>query len=553
MTKRIFRSMCAVAFTVMFATVLLLTGVVYKNFPNSQMEQLKIETDLAANGYKLSGKVYFDNLDTNKYRITLISKDGLVLYDSHNDETKMDNHIEREEIESAFETGSGQSKRYSSTLMEEFLYYAQKLDDGSVLRLSISQRTILNLLLDMLKPILLILIAVLILSILLAKKLTKSIITPVNSLDLDNPLENEGYDEFSPLLRRINSQQEQLKAQSKKLQMKKDELEAVIKSMNEGIVLLNSHGEIISINKSAENLFQISEDCIGKDILSVCRNLSIKDVIEKAQKGIKAEKIIDFTIGTYQLDASPVRSRDKIIGIALLFFDVTEKEKVEQMRKEFTANVSHELKTPLHSIAGYSELMSNNMVKPEDYVAFSTKIHNEAIRMVQLVEDIIELSHLDEGATDMAKIDVDLYLLAKEVASSLTDRANKSKVNIYVDGESAVIKGIPQLLKGIIYNLCDNAIKYNIENGKVNISVNNNANDVVLIVKDTGIGVPLEHQERIFERFYRVDKSHSKEVGGTGLGLSIVKHAAKIHNASINFESETDKGTAITITFPKDN
>lgn len=553
MTKRIFRSMCTVVITVLLATVLLLTGVIYNNFSDGQMEQLKVETDLAANGYELAGIDYFKSLDANKYRITLISEDGNVLYDSFKDETQMENHLEREEIKSAFEKGNGESVRYSSTLMEEYLYYAEKLDNDMVLRLAISQNTIFNLLLNLLKPVLLILIAVLMFSVILAKKLSKSIINPINLIDLDNPLENDCYDEFSPLLRRINSQQDELKTQAKKLQMKKDELEAVIKSMNEGIVLLNSKGKIISINETAEKLFEIGEEDIGKDVFSVCRNLAIKEALEKAENGEKSEKIIDFSMGTYQLDASPVFSGEKVIGIALLFFDVTEKEKTEQMRREFTANVSHELKTPLQSISGYSELMSNNMVSENDYVMFSKKIHNEAVRMIQLVEDIIELSHLDEGGKDMVKTDVDVYFLAEETVKSLSDKAKNSKIKLSLEGEKAVIKGVPQLIKGIIYNLSDNAIKYNKPDGKVDIKVKNNENNVVLQISDTGIGVAKEEQERIFERFYRVDKSRSKKVGGTGLGLSIVKHSAKIHNATINFESEENKGSTITVSFPKDD
>ncbi len=551
MTKRIFRSMCGVAVSVIIITIALLIGIVYGYFSASETSHLKTYTAFVSRGIEISGKDFFNDLNTEKYRVTLISKDGKVLYDTHKDISQMENHMERQEIKDAIKKGFGYSKRKSQTFMKVYLYYAERLPDGEIVRVSIPQKTIFNILFDMAEPIIIVLLAVFVFSVVLSKKLTKSIITPLNNLNLDAPLENEGYDEISELLRRINTQQEQLKLQSQKIQRKKDELEAVIESMNEGLVILNSKNNIISINKSAEKLLAIDSANIGNNIFLICRNLPLEEILEKCKNGIRSNYIIDFATGTYQLNASPIMSNEKIVGIALLFFDVTEKEKTEQIRREFTANVSHELKTPLHSIAGYSELMANGIVKPDDYMAFSEKIHTEAKRMIQLIEDIIELSHLDEGATDMKQTEVDLFLLAQEVANSLSDKAKSSQVEINIKGEKAVFSGILPLVKGIVYNLCDNAIKYNKIGGKVDITVKNNVSNVILTVKDNGIGIAKEHHERIFERFYRVDKSHSKEVGGTGLGLSIVKHSAKIHNAKVEFDSDIGKGTEIKITFPK--
>lgn len=550
MTKRIFRSICIVALAVLVATVGLFMFILYNEFSGNQVEQLKMQTDMAAQGVDIAGENYFDGLDTEKYRITWINKDGTVLYDSHSDSDEMENHLEREEIKEAFDSGIGESKRYSDTVMMRSLYYAQRLSDGTVIRLSISQRTILTLLIGMIYPILLIVVLALLMSVALAITLSKSIVEPLNTIDLEKPLENDGYDELSPLLRRIDSQQKQLKQQSEKLQKKKNELDAVVENMNEGIVLLSSHSHIISINPMAMKLLEADESCIGEDILTVCRNLSVQKLLKKAQKGESAEKLMDLQGGRYQVNANPIISNDRISGIALLFFDVTEKENAEEMRREFTANVSHELKTPLHSITGYAELMTNGMVKPEDYGTFSEKIYTEAKRMVRLVEDIISLSHLDEGAADMLPEEVDLCILANEAVKSLDSTAKAAEVSLTLEGESVMLSGIPHLLQGIIYNLCDNAIKYNRKGGSVTVKVASGEDEAVLTVSDNGIGIPAEHQNRIFERFYRVDKSHSKEVGGTGLGLSIVKHAASIHNAKIELVSVPSEGTTVTVRFP---
>lgn len=551
MTKRIFRSICIAALVVFFASIALIMDVLYDYFSIVQQSQLKIQTSLAAQGVSNEGIRYFDNLKTDNYRITWISSDGTVLYDSQSDTADMENHLEREEVVEAISTGYGESKRYSETLMERLLYSAQLLEDGTIIRFSTAQNSILTLILGMSQPICIVIAVAVALSIFLAVRLSKRIVKPLNELDLDEPLNNEEYDEIAPLLRRISSQQEQLKRQEAQLQRKQNELDTIIGSMTEGMVLLNQKGKIISINPAAIRLLNISEYCVGEDILTVSRNLDLQNLLVKAMNGNEVEHVIELNGESYQINAGPVVADNAISGVALLLFDVTEKEKAEQMRREFTANVSHELKTPLHSISGYAELLKNGMVKSEDIESFAEKIFIEAQRMVHLVEDIISLSHLDEGANDMKSETVDLYELAKTAVKSLEAEINDAGISIELDGESACLNGIPQLLYGIVYNLCDNAIKYNRENGKALIEVKNEESAVVLSVSDTGIGIAPEHQERIFERFYRVDKSHSKEVGGTGLGLSIVKHAAKIHNAKIELHSIVNGGTTVIIRFPK--
>lgn len=551
MTKRIFRSICLVALAVLVATVALIMGVLYGYFTDMQHDQLKMQTELAAQGVNNEGLDFFQDMNMKDYRITLIQPDGTVIYDSQVQSGDMENHLEREEVQEALSSGYGESERYSATLMETSLYSAIQLDDGSILRMSISQSSILTLLLGALQPIIVIIVIAVILSLFLASRLSKKIVKPLNELDLDDPLSNEGYDELSPLLLRVYNQQKQLKKQAAALQKSQDEFAAATASMSEGLILLNDKCTILSINKAATVLLDTDQHCVGQNILTVNRDLELQDVLSKALNGEQNEIILDLHDGHYQISASPVISDSTVSGIALLIFDVTEKENAEQMRREFTANVSHELRTPLHSISGYAELLKNGMVKTGDIRPIASKIYGEAQRMVQLVEDIINLSHLDEGAEDMLREKVDMFEIVKATVQSLEPEAESADVSINMTGEQAVITGVPQLLGGIVYNLCDNAIKYNHKGGRVSISLKSSPNEVILTVSDNGIGIPAEDQNRIFERFYRVDKSHSKEVGGTGLGLSIVKHSVKIHNAKISLESTVGKGTTITVRFPK--
>lgn len=444
MTKRIFQSICIAAVTVLLASLVLIMGVLYDYFSRVQKEQLSAQADLAARGAADLGMEYFEGLDLGGCRISWIAADGSVLYDNMGDAGSMENHLDREEVQEALETGRGESSRYSDTLTEKLSYQARLLPDGTVIRLAASQYTAWVLLMGVLQPLLVVALLAVLLSLLLAYRLSARLVKPLNEVDLSDPLKNVEYEELRPLLSRIDSQHRQLK-----------------------------------------------------------------------------------------------RDRDEL-------------EKNEEIRREFTANVSHELKTPLHSISGYAELLAKGMVRPEDVEKFSSKIYSESQRMTSLVEEIIELSHLDTGAGDMKREDVDLYLIARTAADSLSMAAKEAGVELKVSGESARVYGVPQLLYGICYNLCDNGIKYNREKGRVEISVRNLEGEVELKVSDTGIGIPEESRERIFERFYRVDKSRSKAVGGTGLGLSIVKHAALVHRATIDIDSEPGSGTSFTLHFPKD-
>lgn len=551
MTKRIFRAICLAALGVFLASMVLIMGVLYNYFSNVQREQLRMQAALAVQGVSHEGAAYFEDLRVTDYRLTWIGEDGTVRYDSQSGTTE--NHLEREEVIEALSEGYGESTRYSSTLMERSFYTAQRLPDGTVLRLSISQRSILTLLLGMVQPILMVFVVAAVLSVLLAVRISRKIIAPLNDLDLDNPLNNQEYDEISPLLRRIDKQQAQLQAQAAALRQKQNELSTIVGSMNEGMILLNQEEKVLSINPAAMALLGATEQCVGADMLTVSRNLDLQQLLEQALGGQPATRTTTLQGRIYQIDANPVRSEGQIAGAALFFFDITEQAQAEQLRREFTANVSHELKTPLHAISGYAELLHHGMVKPADIQPFAGKIYSETQRLIRLVEDIISLSHLDEGAGDMQWEETDLYTLAEETVRSLTPAAEADQVTLELSGQPAVFRGIPQLLHSIVYNLCDNAIKYNRPGGHVSVDVQNEAGSVVLTVTDTGIGIAPEHQTRIFERFYRVDKSHSKEVGGTGLGLSIVKHAAKIHGAAISIQSAHQAGTTIAVRFPTDS
>lgn len=549
MIKRIFRSICLVALTVFLASVILIMGVLYEYFSSVGQEQLRMQTSLAAQGVAHEGIAYFQDLKVTNYRITWIDRDGNVLYDSMSDTARMENHLEREEVRQAIGEGYGESRRYSATLLERSLYSAQRLADGTILRLSISQMSVLTLLVGMAQSICMIFAIALILSIVLAVRISKRIVKPLNQIDLDDPLTNDGYDELSPLLRRIDSQQRQLRCQKEELIQKENELNTIIGSMNEGMILLNQKGRIITVNAAARKLLGLDVTCIGEDLTLLCENSALKEILSEALQGRQAERILPLQEGHYQVDAGAIISQNKVRGAALFLFNVTEKEKTEQIRREFTANVSHELKTPLHSISGYAELLKNDMVREKDRVPFAEKIYDEAQRMIRLVEDIISLSHLDEGAQEEKRENIDLYGLAESVIQALEPQAEAAGVILELCGIPVILNGIPQLLYSMVYNLCDNAIKYNRENGKVTVSVGREGNTVRLAVTDTGIGIAPEHQERIFERFYRVDKSHSKAAGGTGLGLSIVKHAARIHHAKIEVNSTAGVGTMILVTW----
>lgn len=549
MTKRIFRSIFTVAAVILLASFVLITGVLYEYFSNKQVDQLNMQTHLAAQGLEAAGEDYLSDMDISGCRLTWIAADGTVLYDSQAEQSGMENHADREEVRQALKTGHGESMRYSTTLMERQLYSADRLSDGTVVRISDTQYTPLTLILGMIQPVIIIALIALLLSLLLASRMAKRIVKPLNEMSLDNAEKIETYPELAPLTDKLKSQQNQLREQEKELRRRRDEFDAATGSMTEGLVLLNEQGSVLSINKAATKALDIGRYCIGKDIRALSEEPRLRETVEKALGGEHGEAHITLGGVSYRLYASPVTSGDRVAGAALLMLDTTEKEKAEQLRREFSANVSHELKSPLHTISGCAELLANGIVKPEDVPHFLSQIQSESKRMIVLIEDIIKLSHLDEGAEDMQREDVDLLSVARREAGNLSQAAEDAGVTLTVSGESAVINGIPQLLAAIVHNLCENAIKYNHPGGFARVNVRREGKKTLLTVEDDGIGIPPEEQQRIFERFYRVDKSHSKEVGGTGLGLSIVKHAAALHNARISVVSAPDRGTTITLAF----
>lgn len=549
MTKRIFRSIFTVAAIVLLAAFVLITGVLYEYFSNKQMDQLNMQTHLAAQGVETSGEGYFDGMDIDGCRITWIAADGTVLYDSQAEQSGMENHAGREEVSEALRTGHGESMRYSTTLMERQLYSADRLSDGTVVRISDMQYTPLTLILGMIQPVIIIALAALLLSLFLASRMSKRIVRPLNEMRLDDADRIDTYPELAPLTDKLRSQQRQLREQEAELRRSRDEFEAATGNMTEGLVLLNEQGSVLSINRSATQILSISRYCIGRDIRELSAAPQLREIVEKAFSGEHCEAHITLGGVSYRFYASPVTSGDRVTGVVLLMLDTTEKEKAEQLRREFSANVSHELKTPLHTISGCAELLANGIVKPGDVPHFLGQIQSESKRMIALIEDIIKLSHLDEGADDMQREDVDLLAVARREADNLHQAAEDADVALTVSGESAVINGIPQLLDAIVHNLCENAIKYNRPGGFVHVNVRREGANALLTVEDNGIGIPPEQQERIFERFYRVDKSHSREVGGTGLGLSIVKHAAALHNAKISVTSVPGEGTTISVAF----
>lgn len=552
MTKKIFRSTLLVAVCALLASLVLVMGCLYDYFAGLQSQALRDELTLAASGVSQGGETYLDTIDSNRYRLTWIAPDGTVLYDTQADASTMENHASREEVQQALAAGEGESSRYSQTLLEKTIYVARRMDDGSVLRICVSQQTLAVLLLGMLQPVLVILLIAVIFSALLAKRLSRRIVEPLNAIDLDHPLEAKAYDEIAPLLGRINRQHEQIDDQLRELQRKTDEFTHITQSMPEGLVLLDNKNVILSINPAASRLFGAQSGCVGQSFLTLDRSTDVSQAIDRARETGHSETRVELSGRIYQFDISRIESAGEKIGAVLLCFDITERETAEQVRREFTANVSHELKTPLQGIIGSAELIENGMVKPEDMPRFIGHIRTEAQRLVALIADIIRLSQLDEGV-EMPKENVELLSLAGEVAEDLRAAADKASVTITTDGQSSVVFGVRRLLYEMLYNLCDNAIKYNRPGGSVRIHVENREQEAAISVLDTGIGIAPEHQSRIFERFYRVDKSHSKASGGTGLGLSIVKHAAMYHGGKVALESEPGRGTEIRVTLPKEH
>ena len=544
MTRKIFRSTVLVAAIVLLCSLGVVMGVLYNHFTGIQVQQLKDELSLAVTGTEQYGNAFLENVEADRFRVTWIDTDGTVLFDTQVDQSVMENHADREEIREAFETGTGSAVRNSSTLTEQTYYEAKKLQDGTVLRISTNQASAWALMMDLLGPIILIAVLAIGLSLILARRMAKNIVEPMNKLDLEHPLSNNTYEELSPLLRRINQQHLQIDAQMRKLQHKTDEFIQITSHMQEGLVELDKETRIRSINSAAMKVFGAEESCVGSSFFQVNRSNALRQALNDALDRGHGSAMQELEGRIYRFDLSSIQSDGNLLGAVILVVDVTESQNAEQMRREFSANVSHELKTPLQGIIGSAELLESGMVKQEDTSRFVGHIRKEASRLVNLIEDIIRLSQLDEGVA-LPTETVDMLVLAEEVKTILLPSAKEKNVSILLSGEGFPVVGVRRMLQEIIYNLCDNAIKYNVPGGSVTIHVENNR----LIVRDTGIGIPAEHKDRIFERFYRVDKSRSKASGGTGLGLSIVKHAAAYHKAKISLESTPGKGTAITVLF----
>ena len=550
MTKKIFKSIFIVASITLLSAITVITGVLYRYFNGAQQAQLRSELQLVAEATEKFGIEYFDGMSYDRHRITWIDNSGNVTYDSYVDAETMQNHSDREEFIEALEKGKGSSTRYSATLTEETIYEAIRLKDGSVLRISTSYATALALVVDMLQPIAFILLIVVVLSGFFAHFMAKNVVKPFNELDLDAPLENDVYEELSPLLHKIHSQQSAIKQQMFLLKNKQEEFKQITEHMKETLVLLDNKDRIISMNQAAKELFCVEGDCEEKNFFAIDRKEEMRVALDEVKKNGKASFIANRNGRDYNFELSRIDADEATQGVVILAFDVSDKLNAEKNRREFTANVSHELKTPLQSIIGAAELLENDIIKEEDRPHFISNIRKEASRLVVLIEDIIRLSQMDEHL-EMEKEEVSLCKIANEVRETLLDAAINKNIAIEVYGDDVNMLGVHSLLYEMLYNLCDNAIKYNNPGGYVKIFIEDANNSIILRVEDNGIGISKEHHEKIFERFYRVDKSHSKVSGGTGLGLAIVKHAVLIHDGEIIVKSKVNEGTVIEVIFDK--
>ena len=550
MTAKLFRTSMAVAVSVMVLSIALFMGMLYQYFSDQMMTELESETWLVSRGVELDGMDYLNGLHTTS-RVTWVAADGTVLYDNEADASTMENHADREEILEALTSETGTAQRFSSTLSEQTLYVTQRLSDGTVIRLASAQKTVGLLLISMIQPILIILVLSLLLSAVLASRLSKGLIKPILSLDLEHPEDCETYDELTPLLSRLKRQNDTIQQQMNLLKQRQTEFAALTDNMSEGFLLLDRQGHVLSHNSGALRLLGVEEPEGEVNVLVLNREEPFRQAVDEALSGKRSQQMLHLNGRYCKLLANPVLADGKPAGAVLVLLDVTEQEQRDELRREFTANVSHELKTPLTSISGIAEIMQSGMVKPEDIQSFAGDIYQEAQRLIALVEDIIRLSRLDEGAESLERESVNLLSVAQDVARRLDSAAQKAGVTLKVMGLSVEVRGIPSVLDEMVYNLCDNAIKYNHPGGTVNVTVAP-ADDgsAEVTVEDTGIGIPLEDQSRVFERFYRVDKSHSKEIGGTGLGLSIVKHGASLHGAQIHMDSQVGRGTSVQLLFP---
>ena len=549
MTAKLFRTSMAVAVSVMALSIALFMGMLYQYFSDQMMAELESETWLVSRGVELDGMDYLNGLHTTS-RVTWVAADGTVLYDNEADASTMENHADREEIREALTSETGTAQRFSSTLSEQTLYVTQRLSDGTVIRLASAQKTVGLLLISMIQPILIILALSLLLSAVLASRLSKGLIKPILSLDLEHPEDCETYDELTPLLSRLKRQNDTIQQQMNLLKQRQTEFAALTDNMSEGFLLLDRQGHVLSHNSGALRLLGVEEPEGEVNVLVLNREEPFRQAVDEALSGKRSQQMLHLNGRYCKLLANPVLADGKPAGAVLVLLDVTEQEQRDELRREFTANVSHELKTPLTSISGIAEIMQSGMVKPEDIQSFAGDIYQEAQRLIALVEDILNLSHLDEGAPGQERrCGIDLYALCARALTRLEEAARQRKITLTLTGACQRVDGAEKLLEEILFNLCDNAIKYNKEGGRVEVSVTREPQWVVLTVQDTGIGIPSGETDRVFERFYRVDKSHSKEIGGTGLGLSIVKHAAAYHDAKVHIDSQLGRGTRVQVRF----
>ena len=550
MTRRIFRGIFYMTLITMIICATFIMGMLYEYYDARLRNELKSKAQYVASGIEASGDDYLTSLPEDESRITLISPDGTVQFDSKANEYEMKNHSDREEIVEAQKNGEGEAQRYSDTLSQKTYYYAIRLSNGDVLRLSSDLNTVWSMIVFILYPLAFVIIIAVILSAIISNSIAKKIVKPINSIDLKNPEETECYEEIAPLLREINYQNDKIAKQIKELKQKQREFALISDNMSEGLLIVDKDTDILSINRSMQKFFGAQGDIIGESALRINRSEVFRDVLSEVLNGSHVNKILTMNKRYYEITANPVFTNEVLDGAVILAVDITEKEERDKLRREFSSNVSHELKTPLSSIYGVSDMMMNGMVKPEDVKGFAKDINDEASRLIALVNDIIKLSQLDEGNIPVEKEPVDLFEMAKDVVKRLQPEAQKKQVQLNVKGETAKILGIGQILNEMLYNIVENAIKYNREEGSVDITVEDGSL-VKVEVADTGIGIEPQYQERVFERFFRVDKSHSKKIGGTGLGLSIVKHAVKLHDGKIEMKSKKDEGTTITVYLPK--
>ena len=552
MRKKIFKNMCLLALVTILLSSLLVTIVYYANSDARMKSEVREETRFVRGAVELSGQDYLATVENTANRITLIDTDGTVLYDNQADPATMENHSDREEFQEASTAGAGEATRISDTIAEQTFYYAVKLQNGQVLRVAATTDSVFAAVLAVLPWILGVEVLVAVCTVLFSNFLTKKIVAPINRLDLDHPADNEIYDELSPLLGKISRQNEVIAQQMKSLREKQEEFTSITENMSEGFLVLDNNTDILSYNTSALRLLGAETVPAERHVsaLALNRSAGFRSAVDGALAGKRSEQLVRQGGRCCQVMANPVLRDGEVEGAVVVILDITEREERENLRREFTANVSHELKTPLTSISGFAEIIKNGIVKPEDIPRFAGNIYEESQRLVTLVDDILNLSRLDEADVQLEREDFDLSSLARDVAGRLKASAKKNGVVITVIGDKAEINGVKSIVDEMVFNLVDNAVKYNKQNGRVTVTVDSSSDGTALTVTDTGIGIPQADVDRVFERFYRVDKSHSKEIGGTGLGLSIVKHGAAFHNAKVSLQSTEGEGTTVRLVFP---